>query len=144
MIQTGLSISPHLTINKEEKTVSQNWHRAQVFIYYNKAHFDVDHLDCLGTILSRRFILTAATCVLNSEFPLKKAIIHHDKKSYSIDKYTIPQNFDGDFSLFPDLAVLKLTKDMGNIFGKLNKWIVLKNRLINFYPQDKPEGNYLN
>ena len=132
LIQTGFSA---LTINQEEKVVSQNWHRTQGFIYYDKANFYRDHLDCLGTILSRRFILTAATCIYNSDDHLKNAITYHDKKSYGIEKYTIPGNFDGDFSLFPDLAVLKLTKDM-----KLNKWIVLKNKLIDYYPQDKTEG----
>ena len=103
-----------------------------------KKNFDQDHLDCLGTILSRRFILTAATCVFNSDDHLRNAIIHHDKKSYGIEKYTIPPNFDGDFSLFPDLAVLKLTKNI-----KWNNWIVVRNRLINFYPQDNPKGTYL-
>ena len=139
LIQTGLSAltRPALTIN-QEKAVSQNWHRTQGFIYYNKANFDEDHLDCLGTILSRRFILTAATCIFNSNVHLRNAIIYHDKKSYGIEKYTIPRNFDGDFSLFPDLSVLKLTKDI-----KWNKWIVVTNRLINFYPQDNPEGMYL-
>ena len=143
LIQNGLAagplkkLLPCLTINEEEKVVSQNWHRTQVFIYYNKENFDQDHLDCLGTILSRRLILTAATCVFNSDDHLRNAIIYHDKKSYGIEKYTIPPNFDGDFSVFPDLAVLKLTKNI-----KWNNWIVVRNQLINFYPQDKPEGMY--
>jgi hypothetical protein len=138
LIQTGLSA---LTINEEEKMVSKNWHRTQGFIYYNKANFDEDHLDCLGTILSHRFILTAATCIFNSDVHLKNAIIYHDKKSYGIDKYTVHLNFDGDFSLFPDLAVLKLTKDI-KLNKWNNKWIVVKNQLINYDPQDKLEGMY--
>ena len=69
---------------------------------------------------------------------MKNAIIYHDKKSYGIEKYTILPNFDGDFSLFPDLVVLKLTKNI-----KWNRWIVVKNQLINFYPQDNPEGMYV-
>ena len=144
LIQTGLSsvplkkLLPSLTINEEEKTVSKNWQRTQVFIYYNKENFDQDHLDCLGTILSRRFILTAATCVFNSDDYLRNAILYHDKNSYGIEKYTIPSSFDGDFSLFPDLAILKLTKNI-----KWNNWIVVRNRLINFYPQDNPEGMHL-
>ena len=148
-IQTGLSagplqkLLPSLIINQEEKAVSQNWHRTQGFIYYNKANFDEDHLDCLGTILSRRFILTAATCIFNSDVHLKNAIIYHDKKSYGIEKYSIPRNFDGDFSLFPDLAVLKLTKDIKKLNKWIVKWIVVKNKLINYNPQDKLEGMYL-
>ena len=78
---------------------------------------------------------------MKSEFPLKKSIIYHDKKSYGIDKYTVHQNFDGDFSLFPDLAVLKLTKDI-KLNKWINKWIVVKNQLINYDPQDKLEGMY--
>ena len=150
LIQTGLSagplqklLLPSLTINQEEKAVSQNWQRTQGFIYYNKANFDEDHLDCLGTILSRRFILTAATCIFNSDVHLKNAIIYHDKKPYGIEKYTIPPNFDGDFSQFPDLAVLKLTKDIKKLNKWIVKWIVVKNKLINYNPQDKLEGMYL-
>ena len=67
LIQIGLVATGNI---KDKNTVSKNWHRTQVFIYYNRANFDEDHLDCLGTIVSRRFILTAATCVLNSVLPL--------------------------------------------------------------------------
>ena len=138
LIQIGLVATGNIKDN-----VSKTWHRTQVFIYYNKANFDEDHLDCLGTILSHRFILTAATCVMNSDVPLSNAIVFHDKKSYGIEKYTIPRNFDGDFSLFPDLAVLKLTKDIKKLNRWIVKWIVVKNKLINYNPQDKLEGMYL-
>ena len=121
---------------KDKKTVSENWHRTQVFIYYNKANFDKDRLNCLGTILSCRFILTAATCVLNSNVPLKNVILYHDKKSYHIEKYTIHQKFHFG-ATFPDLAVLKLTKDIES------KNLISMKKLIHLYPQDKP-GMYLN
>ena len=64
-----------VTTGNVKDNVSKTWHRTQVFIYYNKANFDEDHLDCLGTILSHRFILTAATCVMNSDVPLSNAIV---------------------------------------------------------------------
>ena len=132
LIQIGLVATGNVKDN-----VSKTWHRTQVFIYYNKANFDEDHLDCLGTILSRRFILTAATCVMNSDVPLSNAIVFHDKKSYGIEKYTIHQNFDLG-AIIPDLSVLKLTNDIES-----NNVIVV-GKLIHFYPQDKAKGIYLN
>ena len=126
-----------VTTGNVKDNVSKTWHRTQVFIYYNKANFDEDHLDCLGTILSRRFILTAATCVMNSDVPLSNAIVFHDKKSYGIEKFTIHQNFDFR-AIIPDLSVLKLTKDIES------KNVIVVRKLIHFYPQDKAKGIYSN
>ena len=132
LIQIGLVATGNVKDN-----VSKTWHRTQVFIYYNKANFDEDHLDCLGTILSRKFILTAATCVMNSDVHLSNAIVFHDKKSYGIEKYTIHQKFYFG-AIVPDLAVLKLTK------GIDSKTLISLKKLIHLYPQDKPGTLNLN
>ena len=71
----------------------KDWPRSQVFIYYDYWRFLEDKLDCLGTILTRRYILTAATCVLNSDVSLKDAVVYHDKENYDIEKYTVPTGF---------------------------------------------------
>ena len=141
LVQIGVAIAANNVQYKEtiaEKSkhsyVSKNWHKTQVFIYYDYWRFLEDKLDCLGTILTRRYILTAATCVLNSDVLLKDAIVYHDKENYDIEKYIVHQKFDKG-AIFPDLAVLKLTKDMES------KTLISLKKLIHLYPQDKP-GTY--
>ena len=93
-----------------------------------------DKLDCLGTILTRRYILTAATCVLNSDVSLKDAVVYHDKENYDIEKYTVHQKFDKG-AIFPDLAVLSLKTDIES------KKLIAIRRIYEFHPQDKKGMN---
>ena len=81
LVQIAVAIASNVNLkdnDKHKETVSKNWHKTQVFIYYDYWRFLEDKLDCLGTILTRRYILTAATCVLNSDVSLKDAVIYHD------------------------------------------------------------------
>ena len=55
--------------------VSKNLHKTQVFIFYNKVQSPDQVADCLGTILSSRFILTTATCIELDTLKLKHAVI---------------------------------------------------------------------
>ena len=142
LVQIGVAIAANDVQYKEtiaekskHKYVSKNWHKTQVFIYYDYWRFLEDKLDCLGTILTRRYILTAATCVLNSDVLLKDAIVYHDKENYDIEKYIIHQKFDNG-AIFPDLAVLSLKTDI-----KSKKLIAIRTS-IHFLAQDKPEGMY--
>ena len=48
---------------------------------------------------------------MNSDIPLKDAIVYHDKENYDIEKYIVHQKFD-KASIFPDLAVLSLRTDI--------------------------------
>ena len=130
LFQIGIAIAGNIN-PKEQKNVSKNWHKTQVFIYYNKQHFVNYQMDCLGTILSTRFILTAATCILNSEVRLKEVIILTVYDSYEIEKYTIHPDFLPD-SITPDLAVVKLTKDIKS------KDLIFTKKVAHLYPQDRP------
>ena len=141
LVQIGVAIAVIVNIKGNDdqiNTVSRNWHKTQVFIYYDYSRFMEDKLNCLGTVLTRRFILTAASCVFNSDVPLKDAIVYHrhDKKSYGIKKYTVNQNFDKG-ARFQAFAVLSLRKNIELKNTRIWKWI-------HFDPQDKPEGMYLN
>ena len=116
-----------------KETVSKNWHKTQVFIYYDYRRFIKDKLDCLGSILTRRFILMAAACVLNSDIHLEDAIVYHDKQNYNIEKYTVHQKFLKS-AIFPDLAVVSLRTDI-----ELKELIVFR-RSVQFHPQEKAKG----
>ena len=134
LIQIGVAIAVILKIKGNDdqiNTVSRNWHKTQVFIYYDYSRFMEDKLNCLGTVLTRRFILTTSSCVFNSDVPLKDAIVYHDKKSYGIEKYTVNQNFDKG-ARFQAFAVLSLRKDIGSKNLRIMKWT------------HNPEGMYLN
>ena len=135
LIQIGIAIAANDVQHKE--TVSKNWHKTQVFIYYDYWRFMGDKLDCLGTILTRKFILTASTCILNSDLPLEDAIVYHNKENYDIEKYTVYPKFDKG-AIVPDLAVLKLTKDIES------KTLISLQKKFYMYPQDKPGTLNLN
>ena len=137
LVQIAVAIASNVNLkdnDKHKETVSKNWHKTQVFIYYDYWRFLEDKLDCLGTILTRRYILTAATCVLNSDVSLKDAVVYHDKENYDIEKYTIHQKFDKG-AIFPDLAILSLRTDIES-----TKLIAIR-RIYEFHPQDKKGMN---
>ena len=139
LVQIGVAIASNVNLkdnDKHKETVSKNWHKTQVFIYYDYWRFLEDKLDCLGTILTRRYILTAATCVLNSDIPLKDAIVYHDKENYDIEKYMVHQKFD-KAAIFPDLAVLSLRTHIES------KKLIAIRTIYEFHPQDK-KGMILN
>ena len=148
IIQIGLMVSITNTEKSEKDIVSENWHKTQVFIFYNKEH-SIEHIvDCLGTILSPRFILTTATCIalsVGTSPNLQHAVVakicavsNHigpmaDK--YKIEKFTIHPDFSPE-KQFPDMAILKLTRDM------THSEIYFSSNVEEFYPQDSP-GAYL-
>ena len=140
LVQIGVAIASNVNLkdnDKHKETVSKNWHKTQVFIYYDYWRFLEDKLDCLGTILTRRYILTAATCVLNSDVPLKDAIVYHDKENYDIEKYMVHQKFY-KAAIFPDLAVMSLRTDIES------KKLIAIREIYEFHPQDKAKGMNLN
>ena len=63
IVQIGLVFGYQMSEKSEHSYVSQNWHKTQVFISYNIKHSNQQIVDCIGTILSPRFILTTATCI---------------------------------------------------------------------------------
>ena len=137
LIQFGVAIAVIVNIKGNDmqlNTVAKKWEKTQVFIYYDHSRLMEDKLDCLGTILTPRFILTTSSCVFNSDVPLKDAIVYHDKKSYGIEKYTVNQNYDKG-ARFQAFAVLSLRKDIESKKLRIKKWI-------HFDPQDKLEGIY--
>ena len=150
IILIALMVSITMAENSEQSYVSKNWHKTQVFIFYNSEHSNEQNVDCLGTVLSPRFILTTATCIalsVGTSPNLQHAVItkicgvgNHigptavntiDK--YKIEKFTIHPDFSPE-KQFPDLAILKLTQDMAEIY--------LSSTVEKFYPQDSP-GAYL-
>ena len=145
-IQIGL-VSVTISKPSEHTYVSENWHKTQVFISYDIKTSNEQIIDCIGTILSPRFILTTATCIQLSFAivpNLKDAVvtkIHVDGSlihKYQIEKFTIHPNYRLPDKEFPDLAILKLTNDiaLSKDAYKINQQVV------EFYPQDSP-GAYL-
>ena len=145
IVQIGLVFGT-ISEKSEHSYVSQNWHKTQVFIFYNKEHSNEQIADCLGTILSPRFILTTASCIalsVGTSPSLQHAVItriytdpqgqKNDIVKYKIEKFTIHTDFSPE-KQFPDLAILKLTKAMAEIY--------LSSSVEEFYPQDSP-GAYL-
>ena len=63
IIQFVFLVSITISKKSEQRYVSENWHKTQVFIFYNKEHSNEQIANCLGTILSPRFILTTASCI---------------------------------------------------------------------------------
>ena len=72
IIQFGLRISIAIDLYPN---VSKNIHKTQVFIFYDKVKSTDQVADCLGTILSPRFILTTAMCIELDTLKLKNAVI---------------------------------------------------------------------
>ena len=150
IIQIASIVSMTMAENSEESYVSKNWHRTQVFIFYNSEHSNEQNVDCLGTVLSPRFILTTATCIalsVGTSPNLQHAVVTkicgvgnhigptavNNINKYKIEKFTIHPDFSPE-KQFPDLAILKLTQDMAEIY--------LSSMVEKFYPQDSP-GAYL-
>ena len=151
IILIALMVSITMAENSEQSYVSKNWHKTQVFIFYNSEHSNEQNVDCLGTVLSPRFILTTATCIalsVGTSPNLQHAVItkicgvgNHigptavntiDK--YKIEKFTIHPDFSPE-KQFPDLAILKLTQDMAEIY--------LSSTVEKFYPQESPGADLL-
>ena len=73
-IQIGL-VSVTISKPSEHTYVSENWHKTQVFISYDIKTSNEQIIDCIGTILSPRFILTTAMCIELDSLKLKHAVI---------------------------------------------------------------------
>ena len=106
IIQIVFLVSITISKKSEQRYVSENWHKTQVFIFYNKEHSNEHIADCLGTILSPRFILTTASCIalsVGTSPSLQHAIvtrIYTDLQGqkififkYKIEKFTIHPDF---------------------------------------------------
>jgi hypothetical protein len=132
IIEIGLTMSMTPSEKSELSYVSKNWHKTQVFIFYDKKHSLDQVADCLGTILSPRFILTTAMCIALDIFELQHAVITvlgtdsyktltpdqtNKIDTYKIEKFTIHPDLSPPERKFPDLAILKLTKDIGFILN---------------------------
>ena len=150
IVQIGLVLGYRLSEKSEHSYVSQNWHKTQVFISYNIKHSNQQIVDCIGTLLSPRFILTTATCIalsVGTSPNLQNAVVTkicgvgnhigptavNNINKYKIEKFTIHPDFSPE-KQFPDLAILKLTKQMADYNFSSN--------VAEFYPQDSP-GTYL-
>ena len=120
IIQIVFLVSITISKKSEQRYISENWHKTQVFIFYNKEQI----ADCLGTILSPRFILTTASCIalsVGTSPSLQHSVVtriytdfqgqKNDIVKYKIEKFTIHPDFSPE-KQFPDLPILKLTKQM--------------------------------
>ena len=161
IVQIGLVFGYQMSEKSELSYVSQNWHKTQVFISYNIKHSNQQIVDCIGTILSPRFILTTATCIelsvatspnLQDAFVTKiyvdgthmglvvQALHQTDSiHKYKIEKFTIHPDFKRPERQFPDLAILKLT----NGLDLSDDAYMMTHKVVEFYPQDNP-GAYKN
>ena len=155
IVQVGLVFGT-ISEKSELSYVSQNWHKTQVFISYNIQHSNEQIVDCIGTILSTRFILTTATCIelsVATSPNLQDAVITkiyadgthmglvvqalHQTDSihkYKIEKFTIHPDFKPPGRQFPDLAILKLT----NGLDLSDDAFMMTHKVVEFYPQDNP------
>ena len=151
IIEIGLTMSMTPSEKAELSYVSRNWHKTQVFIFYDKEHSLDQVADCLGTILSPRFILTTAMCIALDIFKLQHAVITvlgtdsyktltpdqtNKIDTYRVEKFTIHPDLSPPERIFPDLAILKLIKDIRFI---LNMHTI---KVFESYPLDNP-GAYL-
>ena len=156
IIQIGLVFGYQMSEKSEHSYVSQNWHKTQVFISYNIKHSNQQIVDCIGTILSPRFILTTATCIelsVATSPNLQDAVVTkiyvdgthmglvvqalHQTDSihqYKIEKFTIHPDFKRPERQFPDLAILKLT----NGLDLSDDAYMMTHKVVEFYPQDNP------
>jgi hypothetical protein len=155
IVQIGLVFGT-ISEKSEHSYVSQNWHKTQVFISYNIKHSNEQIVDCIGTILSTRFILTTATCIelsVATSPNLQDAVVTkiyadgthmglvvqalHQTDSihkYKIEKFTIHPDFKRTERQFPDLAILKLT----NGLDLSDDAFMMTHKVVEFYPQDNP------
>ena len=155
IVQIGLVFGT-ISEKSEHSYVSQNWHKTQVFISYDLTHSNQQIVDCIGTILSPRFILTTATCIelsVATSPNLQDAVVTkiyadgthmglvvqalHQTDSihkYKIDKFTIHPDFKPPERQFPDLAILKLT----NALDLSDDAYMMTHKVVEFYPQDNP------
>ena len=148
IIQIGIRASIAIDLYPN---VSKNLHKTQVFIFYDKVQSIDQVADCLGTILSPRFILTTAMCIELDTLKLKHAIITKvlgtdnrqtlapDKTNniatYRIEKFTYHPDFRIPERNFPDFAILKLTKDIANSEDAY----VMNQKVEEFYPKDQKQ-----
>ena len=148
IIQIGLRVSIAIDLYPN---VSKNLHKTQVFIFYKKAQSLDQVADCLGTILSPRFILTTAMCIELDNLKFKHAVItkilgaHNHKTlapdqtnnidTYRIEKFTYHPDFKLPERNFPDFAILKLTKDIANSGDAY----VMNQKVEEFYPKDQKQ-----
>ena len=157
IIQIGLiSITISEPSEIADSYVSENWHKTQVFISYDIKTSNEQIIDCIGTILSPRFILTTATCIhlsvatspnlqdafitkiyvdgshtgLAAQDPDQTDNIH----KYKIEKFTIHPDYRLPDKQFPDLAILKLT----NGLDLSDDAYMMTHKVVEFYPQDNP------
>ena len=136
--------------------MSENWHKTQVFISYDINTSNEQIIDCIGTILSPRFILTTATCIhlsVATSPNLKDAVVtkiyvdgSHTSLAaqdpdqtdniykYQIEKFTIHPDYRLPDKKFPDLAILKLTNDI----ALSDNAFMINKQVDEFYPQDSP------
>ena len=136
IIEIGLTMSMTPSEKAELSYVSRNWHKTQVFIFYDKEHSLDQVADCLGTILSPRFILTTAMCIALDIFKLQHAVITvlgtdsyktltpdqtNKIDTYRVEKFTIHPDLSPPERIFPDLAILKLIKDIRFILNM--RWL---------------------
>ena len=155
IIQIGL-VSVTISEPSEHSYVSENWHKTQVFISYDIKTSNEQTIDCIGTILSPRFILTTATCIhlsVATSPNLKDAVITkiydagihiglvnqapdqtNNIDKYKIEKFTIHPDLKLPDRQFPDLAILKLTKDIANSEDEN----VMNQKVEEFYPLKNP------
>ena len=145
IIQIGLRVSIAIDLYPN---VSKKLHKTQVFIFYDKVQSLDQVADCLGTILSPRFILTTAMCIELDTLKLKNAVITkalgtdchktlapdqtNNIDTYRIEKFTYHPDFKLPEKNFPDFAILKLTKDIANSEDAY----VMNQNVEEFYPKD--------
>ena len=162
-----LRVSIAISEDSELSYVSKNLHKTQVFIFYDRAHSLDQVADCLGTILSPRFILTTAMCIETDILKLNHAVItkvlgtdspratakqwfmdslktlapNQTNKidTYKVEKFTYHPDFKLPERNFPDFAILRLTKDIANSEDAY----VMNQKVEEFYPQDHPGVYFL-
>ena len=150
IIQIGLRVSIAIDLYPN---VSKKLHKTQVFIFYDKVQSLDQVADCLGTILSPRFILTTAMCIELDPLKLKHAVITNvlgtdnhktlapdqtnNIDTYRIEKFTYHPDFELPKRNFPDFAILKLTKDIANSEDAY----VMNQKVEEFYPKDQKQKN---
>ena len=155
VIQIGLRVSIVISENSELSYVSKILHKTQVFIFYDKVKSLDQVADCLGTILSPRFILTTAMCIELDILKLNHAVITkalgtdshktlapdqtNNIDTYRIEKFTYHPDFKLPERNFPDFAILKLTKDIANSEDAY----VMSQKVEEFYPKDHVASDHL-
>ena len=159
LFQIGIMVPATLSEKSDLGYVSENWHKTQFFIFYNCDNLNEGEVDCLGTILSPRFVLTTATCITFSDgtddselqnVALKRVldyphlgtyILDTSRQTYIVEKFIIHPDFQRGKKIWsvkhPDLAILKLTRDIANSEDEY----VMNQKIEEFYPLENP-GEY--